>query len=307
MFRLFSGAAGVGSVCAATWFSHRQYVAKQQEQDDSSSDAEVDKFRSNPNFQVSEKVVNGEHQIIVMHKKDAIAFSSLQNNRELRDHAIKGYNGLSSKNDVDRFLKEENYIELLKHIWSEKDPKVRNEWLQRQVNSSNAHPLLMLEYATEQLRQNPLSHENINENKAWSVAGLVRAANDAACVDDMDAENSVQKLEGIYEQASESALSEENKKMIKEYKTYMTENFDKGAHLKYHDRVKSVGRQVLREAIQNADSLPSPVWLAYNTLGCYMNGGNVTMFPKEEWKTRREEHAKLLEQAFFSQFGSPSN
>jgi len=93
--------------------------------------------------------------------------------------------GLKSAEDMNELLDKQDYIEILKAVWSEPDETKKLEFLKKA--SEEGHPILMLEYAVEYFKNTPTLEEYIAVSQPWMIAGFVRTQQDLACIEDPSA------------------------------------------------------------------------------------------------------------------------
>lgn len=210
---------------------------------------------------------------------DVVSFVATKANAQEMNSIKEKYSGLSDTAKANQLLKDQNYTEVLKMVWSEKDPKKRLQFLEAQAN--NGHPVLMLEYGIENLQQSPSLETFIEKTQPWLVSGIVRTQQDLSTVNDETAGTAIQELMITYYSEIDPLLQDK-------YTQQQAEEFMKKNE---KEMIENVDKQI-RMVLDPSKTLPSPKWVSYH--GKKASNGENNMIPEKDWDTTRKEFAKQI-------------
>lgn len=217
---------------------------------------------------------------MVPHEKDVVSFIAVRANPEEMKKIVQNGKGLSNMKEVDQMLKDNDYIGVLKSVWSEKDTKKKMAFLQAQANAG--HPLFMLELGIENLKQTPTLENFISNAQPWLVSGIVRTQQDLECIDDPSAKTAVQALMIGYYREIDPILQgkytqEEAEQFMQSHTSEMMENVNKKVN----------------EVLDPSKSLPSAKWLSYH--GLKAANGEPNMISGDCDAARKEFAKRIIE------------
>lgn len=207
---------------------------------------------------------------------DVVLFSGLYSCPDFVEQLPeKGYNGKASltPEKQSELLKKQNYIDMLKYVWTEKDINEKIAWLRPLAQEGHAILCFELSRALGAAHQNSYSSEIIMESMIWYLKGHAHTRFDCACIDDISCLSAIDALMFYYGNDSydmpEKAIEKATPSAIKEIK-----------------------RQILLE-LPLSENLPSPKWLAYHGIGMFT--GRITLQAENLWlASRKKECAKYL-------------
>ncbi|GAB4236960.1 MAG: hypothetical protein Tsb0021_16770 [Chlamydiales bacterium] len=216
--------------------------------------------------------------------RDVIAFVAQRNNPDFMKKIMEEHDGLKDMKKADQLLQEQDYIPLLKMVWSEKDQQKRNAFLKKA--SEKGHPIMMLEYSVESLNENPTLEEFIKESQPWMVTGAVRTQQDLVCVENPTALEVIQSIIFTYGVAINTPM--EGKYTQEEVLSYIEKNQETA--------LKSVEERMRQSLYQK--NVPSPKWITYSS---GKDEEPAQLISEDECQERRKEFAdavlnKALEQ-----------
>ncbi len=187
------------------------------------------------------------------HEKDVIAFVANAHG----EAEIYGVGGLDESiiSTVNDKVKEQDYITVLKHIWSEHNCTRKKAWLSEKVKEG--HPILMLELAKVLVRE-----KSIEEGLNWYYMGLIRSCQDAFCCDDRSLHSD--KIPGTLAQA---------------YSCF----FD--SHTKGIEDPLAIEKAL--ENLLKDQQYPSPQWVGYH--GTKALSDNIKLLPENNFPQKRQE------------------
>lgn len=186
----------------------------------------------------------------------------------LRQYAAKeldvsGYPGLKASNQVATFLKEENYRELLKLVWSEKDNDYKLAWLKKQANAG--HVIFMFETARLLGKICNNNQKLILEAFHWRTLGRIHTYIDSACYNDDSVRDIANELQDIYQLE------------------HLLKGFSEAKRIELAGIIFKQIEQIFKVEIK--DTQPTPRWLQFYGMTCYL--GINAIFPEGEWLSRR--------------------
>ena len=225
---------------------------------------------------------NGNH-FAIYHPKDAISYTRHLFEPSYLEELQKKYHGLDSYEKLDQLLKNQEYIEILNHLWTEGDYTKRINWLQKAVSGN--HPLMMMELAYAHFLRSPtLETSQIKSIPLLAVAKM-RLEMDASCTSDKSVFGGV-SVGGNYESLIFEALLQRNTEdeLREHYSKHLEEEF-----MSFYELAKIL----LYPFTQKEEYiLPSPHWIFYHGLHAFMDISNE--IPETDWDQIRENIALEL-------------
>lgn len=183
--------------------------------------------------------------------EDVVAFVSTRNQPKKLEWIQKNSPGLGNGEEIKQLLSTQNYTELLKRVWSEKDPKKRLQFLEEQAKGG--HVVLMYEYALEALRQNPTLEVFSSCTQPWIDAAAARTEQDLVCIDDPTASTAIESLMRDYLESAVSLI--EDHYSLEQYQNHMLQN---------EEQMLIRIQEITTQALDSTKPLPSPKWLAFH-------------------------------------------
>jgi len=169
----------------------------------------------------------------------------------LKEGYYQDYEGLKDLGELDRLLEEQNYTEVLKHLWSEADAQKRRAWLEEKI--ATEHPILFFELAEESYLENPTLECYVTRAMPWIIAGATRTLLDARCAQDTHCLLAAEELMATYQQRILGHVL--TKYTLEEIEEYV---------LEHHNEFLEENRAIQRKAftpITEDKTLPSPKWV----------------------------------------------
>ncbi len=193
----------------------------------------------------------------ICNKKDVIAFvAHAQGELQIEGAGLND----SVRSTVNAKLKEQDYITVLRHIWTEPDYNERKDWLTEKVKEG--HPILMFELAKVLVKENA-----IEEGLIWLNMGLMRATQDAYCCDDISIQN--RNVPTMLAQAYARFFSS------------------------YSGMMKATAKEALKRLGEHQQQYPSPQWVGYHGLSAF--SGNVLLVSESEWPKIRSDVLQMFD------------
>ena len=159
--------------------------------------------------------------------------------------------GLNNEANVNCLLQEHNYIEVLKHLWSEPDCKKRCAWLEKKIDEN--HPILIFELAEDCFLQNPTLECYLTKTMPKVIAAAMRTLLDARCTDDACGVMAAEQLLTSYQQRIITKLLDVY--TLEEIEDYIVNHSDQfmAEYVLIQERVF--------QPINEKTALPSPKWI----------------------------------------------
>lgn len=222
--------------------------------------------------------ISVSEDIIVTDAQDVVIFAFQRNYpRDLQKYVLQ-YKGLSDEAGLDSALKNQDYITLLKALWSEPDADVRLQWLREKEGES--HPILLFELAVEIIKKEP-DLEHFEEALALLELAKYRTELDASCATDASVGTASQSLYRTYAKAIADEI------------TQFPELVEEINSTPEKVMTKAVLEQLLlylQEVKDNFAALPSSDWVAEHALQKLFLEKEVVLSQKE----CQERKKKLL-------------
>ena len=218
----------------------------------------------------------------IVNNKDVVVYTSNKDDKEFIQNLSKKYNGLSNEQAINQLLADQNYIEVLNFLWTEKNAAKKREWLEKQVNTG--HPILMFELGEEYYNQNPTLETFVNKTMPWILTGARRALLDADCSSDKSVLAAPEFLLETYKARILNHLT--NKYSEEQIEKYVS---DHAQDLQNNSLV--ILKQVLQPIINDDQkNIPAPQWIFAHGMGAFTNEKNsITV---DECKTLRKKQAQ---------------
>jgi hypothetical protein len=191
-------------------------------------------------------------------EKDVVIFAAQKSDRMIAELKGKGYRGLENEEKLNDLLSRQDYISILKYVWTEPDLDKKISWLQKQAEKG--HIILMFELSSALLLKKPQTDELISEAMAWFLRGRFCGILDVACHGDLSTRAAIDMLTTTY--TLEGKIPPEKKALFKD-----------------------LHRAAFYEKWEPKKDHPSPEWLKYHGMA-WFSGENKTK-PSGEWLSCR--------------------
>ncbi|MFA6914918.1 MAG: hypothetical protein WC222_00840 [Parachlamydiales bacterium] len=218
---------------------------------------------------------------------DVVSYTGKKNDPNYVVSLKTKYNGLKDTAKIDQLLKQQNYIEVLNHLWTEPDANKRRQWLEARVNQG--HPILMFELGEEYYAQNPTIQTFVLKTMPWLMSGTRRTLIDAACTSDQSVMAAPELLLVTYRDRVLNDLLVKNSQ--EDLQKFITENSKE-----FQKNNIAILKQVLTPLVgPNADSLPSASWVYPHGLAAFTGSKN-TIPATQCTELRKKEAQQFLDQ-----------
>lgn len=219
----------------------------------------------------------GDNIISYTNKDDVLCFIS----RNPGGTKFPGYDGLKNENKVMRLLSRQDYIEVLKYVWSENNLEKRVTWLKKAADEG--HIICMFELCKEYALLG-----NVAESYFWLKLGIFRTAQDVSCCTDRSLADCPDFLGLCYSPFWENAVRKDPTLFGKEM--VLQENF-------VQMQLKVVVKVL--ECLKNGKKLPSPAWLHAHGMQAFMPylNDSAILHPENTFSPKRKEIVDQLEVA----------
>lgn len=231
-------------------------------------------------FSITEK----DDIISYINKQDVVSYSSYKNDQQFIIDLKTRYNGLKNEENLDDLLRQQNYIEVLNHLWSEPGNAKRVAWLEKKVNEG--HPILMFELGEEYYLQNPILSTYIMKSMPWLLAGARRTIVDADATSDKSVSAAVGFLLFSYQ---ERVLTDVKTKFSETtIEKYLNEN-----KKEFQKNNITVLRKVMTPFLdERLVDIPSPQWVFAHGMAAFTNEKNT--IPEFRYNTIRSKTAEAF-------------
>lgn len=219
--------------------------------------------------QASAALLQTDQTISLTSEKDVVSFASTFSPEKIA--TLKRYQGIQ-EDKLSALLEKQDYVSILKHVWTEKDLNKAIAWLK--PRAEQGHVILMFELARTLGRlanaKKEFTSDSLKEIFFWFFRGLHCTRLDIACNTDPSTSAAIEMLRFTYGQFDFPAAMIE----ALDQKTIMKEGVESWAPSENH---------------------PSPQWVIFHGMGMMM--GEVRLKPAENWLSLRQAfHEKQLEQ-----------
>jgi hypothetical protein len=210
------------------------------------------------------KNVKGQH-INISCEQDVVSFSSKFSKEYITELTREGYHGFAKVKGAewDKLVEQQNYVEILKIIWTEKDLDVAIAHLEPEAKKG--HAILMFELSRTLYRkmkaENNIPIETLKVAGTWYLHGLLTTLLDIAC----NTDNSTQAAIGMLRLA-----------------------YQPGQLIPQTQLQQINGGELYDSFIKNWElsaSYPSPKWVTYHGLAIFQ--GKDSLLPETEWNEKR--------------------
>lgn len=188
------------------------------------------------------------------------------------------YLGLSDEGKVTRLLEKQDYIEVLKYVWSEHNKEKRLAWLKK--GAEKGHIICMFELSKEYGLQG-----NTAECHFWLFLGTYRTKQDVLCCTDISLADCPDFLRQCYYPFYQAAVSKDS--AFSEKNCLGPWN--------YH-QLKITGCTKVFEHLKNCHTFPSPAWLHLHGLDAWSKSkDSMILHPEKTFSAKRKEIVDGLE------------
>jgi len=206
--------------------------------------------------------------------QDVINFAFGYSPEKIKELKKQHFNGLKEldKEKAKSFIENQNYIAILKYLWTEDDLDYKIEWLKPLAEAG--HAILMLELfralCQKASKQTSISEKESDEAIKWYLLGMHCTYLDLACNNDSSTMEAVNLLTQNYFQIM-ALLPEAHR-------------------VKYNDY--SARKEIISKWKPD-ESHPSPQWVIYG--GLEILSGTIALKEKEKWlDLRKQKHQERL-------------
>lgn len=227
------------------------------------------------------EITENGNSISIYHPKDVISYTRHIFDENYITQLKQSYHGLGDIAHLEKLLENQNYIEILNHIWTEKDINKRVQWLKDKALEN--HPILMLELAYAYILQSPTLDTLMRWAMPWLSVARTRILMDIECSSDKSVEAAAfidQSYEGLINQHLLKNYS------LEDLKAYIAKN--ETLHL-YFFNMYELAEIVLEPFVEQPSNEPSPEWVFFHGLGSFI--GDENTIPKSEWDVLRQKSA----------------
>lgn len=217
----------------------------------------------------------GDNIISYTNKDDVLCFI----NRNPGWTKFPGYDGLQNKKKVLRLLSKQDYIEVLKYVWSENNLEKRVTWLKKAADEG--HIICMFELCKEYALLG-----NVAESYFWLKLGIFRTAQDVSCCTDRSLADCPDFLGLCYSPFWGNAVRKDPTLFEKEM--VLQENF-------VQMQLKVLAK--ILECLKKGKKLPSPAWLHAHGMQAFMPylNDSAILHPENTFVAKRKEVADIVE------------
>ncbi|HEY5235713.1 MAG TPA: hypothetical protein VIJ14_06010 [Rhabdochlamydiaceae bacterium] len=198
--------------------------------------------------------------------QDVVSFSTAFSKEyisQLKGEGYNGFNGKVNEAEWNKLVEEQNYVEILKIIWTENDLDVALLYLE--PDAKKGHAILMLEMSRTLCRkmraENKFPIETIKAAGTWYLRGLYTTMLDVVCNTDKSSGAAIGMLQT----------------------SYTPGNLIPEAQLKKVD-FASVNTS-FRQNWELQTSSPSPKWVTYHGMAVFRKENS--LLPEAEWNAKR--------------------
>lgn len=185
----------------------------------------------------------------------------------------EGYNGFKKieEEKLESLLKKQDYIEILKYVWTEEDVEFKLKWLKTQA--AQGHVILMFETSRAICELTNPSKEIILEAFRWRTLGRIHTILDAACHGDNSVIAALGFLTNYYPLE------------------HLVFKYEKEIQEELMEKIQAQNKIIYEIQLKETD--PSPKWVMYHGISCLM--GQNTLAPEEQWlQLRTKKHQELV-------------
>lgn len=198
---------------------------------------------------------------------DAVGFSSSFSPKLIQE-LKREYQGL--KNFKDEFLKQSDYVSIMKCLWTEDDLDAKIKWLLGYAE--RGHPLLMLELSralAQRGEKSGYSKKTAHECMKWYVLGLHCTLLDISCNNDPSTSAAFTVLKYNYGEFLKQAI----KTLGDDLETF---------------------RETVFKEWNPSQLQSSPLWVTFHGMSKYL--GSVSVINQDQWaETRLKKHYEMIQ------------
>ncbi|MEC7839127.1 MAG: hypothetical protein VX777_03695 [Chlamydiota bacterium] len=209
------------------------------------------------------------------HLDDVVIFTFNRNNPQALQRFLLDYDGMLNENILEENLRNQNYIAVLRALWSEENAQKRLEWLKKK--ESESHPILLFELAVEVIKEEP-NLENFQKSLYYLELAKYRTDLDAVCVNDSSARAAPQSLYQTYSRAVADVVDR-----APNLKNQLTQSVLQGVDKEVLTQLLSA----LQEIELQIDALPSPEWVSTHALRKLLSNKKIITTEKKCLDTRK--------------------
>jgi hypothetical protein len=201
-----------------------------------------------------------------------VAFSSKFSNKYISELTSEGYNGFAEVKDADwnKLVEEQDYVEILKIVWTEKDLDVVISRLEPEAKKG--HAILMLELSRTLYRKANGKEtfpfpEELKAAQNWNMQGICIARLDIACTSSITTEHTIRNLQDAYDRRKyipqHLCLDVDYVSFIRNWQSWW----------------------------KPLEPYPSPKWVTNQDMGDFEK---ISLLPEDEWNKKRAEKFQEL-------------
>ncbi|MDN3506841.1 MAG: hypothetical protein P0S96_06395 [Simkaniaceae bacterium] len=232
-------------------------------------------------LQADSESISFDPRIYKIHPKNALVYAQKGWDQSFVSLLGRTFNGLTNRRQIDRLLKDQNYIDVLNHVWTEPDLGTRIRWLEKKVDEG--HPILVLELTKAYFLQNPSLESYVEKVLPWLRAANYRMEVDSKCTSDKSVLDAIHECVNLHESYLVQILLERYTNA--EIEAFYIENIEKSLLVEI-DLKKRVLFPFFDEKMEVASS---PEWLFNSGMLAFYDTPNT--IPREKWNSIRKEHA----------------
>ena len=229
-------------------------------------------------------VFQDENMIVLQHQGDTLVHT---NNRhaEYFEKLRNYYNGLSSEETLNDLLQNQDYIEVLNYLWSERDQNLRISWLEKKL--PDAHPILICELALEYILRDPSIHTYLFFSRPLLDVATCLTKLDCYCTSDKSVTAAPGFLNFQYGYLIDQILLNHHSREA--LQAYWKEHF-----IEFKNNAFKLLRGALYRFVdpQQYPNLPSPRWVFSHGLRAFANEEDSAAYPENQWNEIRRKEAQ---------------
>ncbi len=201
-------------------------------------------------FEISSSVNN--QIIIINNKSDAVTYATYKFNPDFIDQLKKKYDGLKDLKKIDALLEKQNYIEVLNHLWTEKNLRKRKLWLEKKFKEG--HSLLFFELGIDSYLENPVLETLQTRTFPYINIGAKRVEIDAECSSDPSVKAAGMCLLMKYMEGLQSLISER-------YSEEEVFSYIDNTQQIYFTALRELAHKAFKGFILKPSRMPRPDWV----------------------------------------------
>ena len=219
------------------------------------------------------------NSVSISNNGDVLCFISDNLDPDKGGKIFPRYRGLGDEKKVTNLVAQQNYIEVLKYVWSENNKEKRLAWLQK--TADEGHIICMFELSKEYALMG-----NVAESHFWLMLGVARTRQDVLCCTDCSLEDCPYFLMQCYGPFLRKVLLKDSSL------------FEKDKFLEKSVRqldMKTLAREL--EYLNNCQKFPSPAWLHLHGMASFLPPikDSTILHPEKTFSVKRKEITDALE------------